>query len=228
MKKLPFLLSMIVVLSLVIPGTGQEFYIGATGGMNIAEMKITGDGEEQEETPLNRLGIGGVFGFRFDDNFSLQLRPLYLQKGGTLDQDSPSPDIDFRTSFIELDLSLKAATGNTIRPYILAGPSIGFLMTSELEFDLAGNKVKGDITDISKKTEYSLGIGAGVEYSFWNGFLFVEGRYLHGLNNLNKGGVVELKVNGLVAGTQEIANDDEYKNRGFQIMAGFALPLGQK
>lgn len=228
MKQLPFLLSMIVVLSLVIPATGQEIYIGVTGGMNIADMKITGDGKEQKVDPLNLFGIGGIFGVRFNKNFSLQLRPLYLQKGGTLDQDLPSPDIDFRLLFLELDLSLKAAVGNQLRPYILAGPSIGFLMTAELEFDLAGNIVKADIMDILQKMEYGLGIGAGVEYSIWNGFLFIEGRYTFGLNNLNKGGTVEFKVNGSLAGIEEINKDDEYKNRGFQIMAGFSLPLRKK
>ena len=225
MKRFPFVLGMIAVLSVAIPAIGQEMYIGASGGMNIADMKITGDGEDQNVNSVNLFGIGGILGLRFNDHFSLQLRPLYIQKGGQLAQDQPSPNIDFRLSYIDLDLSLKAAIGDQVRPYILAGPSIGFLMSAELEFDAAGNLVTGDIMDISQKTEYSLGIGAGVEYSVWNGFLFIEGRYVFGLNNLNKGGTVELKVNGSIAGIEEISKDDVYKNRGFQIMAGFVLPL---
>jgi hypothetical protein len=225
MKQLPFLFSIFVVLSLIIPATGQDIYLGVTGGMNIADMKITGDGKEQKVDPMNLFGIGGIFGARFNKNFSLQLRPLYIQKGGTLDQDLPSPDIDFRLSFLELDLSLKAAVGNQLRPYILAGPSIGFLMTAEAEAEVSGNTLKADIKNVSKSIEYRLGIGCGIELSLWKGFLFLEGRYQFGLNNLNKGGLVEFKLNGTVVATQTVGADDEYKNRGIQIMAGYAFYL---
>lgn len=225
MKHLLFLLSMIAVLSLVTPAIGQEYYLGVTGGMNIAKMKITGDGEDQNVDALNRLGIGGIIGVRFKDNLSLHLRPLYLQKGGTVTQDAPSPNIDFIMSYLEVDISLKITTGDQLRPYLIAGPSLGFLLSGEVELDIEGNKVTGDIMDISKSTEFSLGIGAGLEYSLGSGFIFLEGRYLFGLNNLNKGGTIELKYNGMIAEIEEISEDDEFKNRGFQIMAGIVFPL---
>lgn len=228
MKQFTFLLVIISLGSLINPVKAQEFYCGLTGGMNMADMKIIGDGEEQDVNPLNLLGIGGIFGIRFDNHFSLQLRPLYLQKGGILDQDLPSPDMDFRMSFFELDLSLKAALGNQIRPYVLAGPTLGFLLTAEVETEAAGNVMKADLKDVSQKIEYGLSIGAGIEFSLWKGFLFVEGRYVFGLNNLNKGGPVEFKLNDLVVDTAVVDEEDTYKNRGIQIMAGFAFSLTKK
>jgi opacity protein-like surface antigen len=225
MKRLLFLVAMIVVLSLAIPAVGQEYYLGVTGGMNMAKMKITGDGETQNVDALNNLAIGGIFGVKFKDNMSLQLRPLYLQKGGTLTQDAPSPDIDFNMSYLEIDISLKITTGDQLRPYIIAGPSLGFLLSAEIEFDSEGNKITGDIMDISKSTEFSLGVGAGLEYSLGSAFVFLEGRYLFGLNNLNKGGTVEFEYQGMVVGSENISADDEFKNRGFQIMAGLVFPL---
>ena len=80
--------------------------------------------------------------------------------------------------------------------------------------------------DISEKVEFGLGIGAGVEFDLGNGMLFIEGRYTFSLNNLNKGGTVELKYDGTVIDTEELSPDDEFMNRGFQIMAGYSLPLG--
>jgi opacity protein-like surface antigen len=228
MKRFMFPLSMMISLCLFVPVFGQEAYFGLTGGMNIADMKMTGDGVEQDVDRRNLMGAGGVFGVRFGDHFSLQLRPLYLQKGGTLDQAYPSPDIDFNLSFLQFDVSVKAAVGNRIRPYIMAGPSLGFLLTAEVETEVAGTVLKADVMDVSKKTEYGLGIGAGVELALWKGFLFVEGRYAIGLNNLSKGGTVELKVDGVVADTEEIGPDDQYKNRGFEIMAGYSFPLSKK
>jgi opacity protein-like surface antigen len=226
MKCSSFLVCMILSLSLAIPVMGQDYYLGVTGGMNIAKMKITGDGDEQNVDALNRYGVGGIIGYKFKENMALQLRPLYLQKGGTLIQDDDSPNVDFLMSFIELDLSLKVTFGEQLRPYIIGGPSIGFLMSSEVELDVEGNKITGEVTDISKKTEFSLGIGAGLEYVLGNGVVFLEGRYLHGLNNLNKGGPIDLKYNGMVIETENISPEDEYKNRGWQIMAGFLFPIG--
>ena len=207
---------------------GQEVYFGTTGGLNIANMKIIGDGEDQDVSAMNRLGIGGLLGVRFGRHLSLQLRPLYLQKGGTMVQPPPSVDIDFLLSFVELDLTLKAATGKRVRPYVLAGPTLGFLSTAEVEAEVGGDILKADVKDISKKVEYSLCIGAGVEVPLWLGFLFVEGRYSFGLNNLSKGGTVVLMVDGYVADMEEIDEDDEYKNRGFQIMAGYAISLKKR
>ena len=132
MTRIPFLFVMLVVLGLVIPSIGQDYYLGVTGGLNLAKMKITGDGEDQNVDGLTLSGVGGIVGLKFKENLSLQLRPLYLQKGGTLKQDN-EPDIDFMMSYLEVDVSLKISTGDKIRPYLIVGPSIGFLMSAEVE-----------------------------------------------------------------------------------------------
>jgi len=227
MKRFTFLLVIITLGCLINPVIGQEFYFGVTGGMNLADMKIIGDGEEQTVNPRNLYGIGGILGLQFNKSLSVQLRPLYLKKGGTLDQEQPSLEVDFTMSYLEFDISLKVATGNQFRPYVLAGPSIGFLMTSEAEFEDYGYTLKADLMDISKKIEYGFGIGAGIDYSLRKGFLFLEGRYTFGMNNLNKGGTVEFILDGTVVDTEELDKEDEYKNRGFQIMAGYAFSLGK-
>ena len=229
MKRWIILLStLIVFFNLAGMARGQEVYFGTTGGLNIADMKITGDGEDQDVNAMNRLGIGGLLGVRFGRHLSLQLRPFYMQKGGTMIQPPPSVDIDFHLSFVELDLTLKAATGNRIRPYVLAGPTLGFLSTAEVEVDAGGNVLKADVKHISKNVEYGLCVGAGVEVPLWLGFLFLEGRYSFGLNNLSKGGTVVFMVDGYVADMEEIDEDDTYKNRGFQFMAGYAISLKKR
>jgi hypothetical protein len=225
MKKTSLVLGIFVAVFVVSPVVGQQLYIGGTGGINRADMSILGDGVEQTVNPRNLWSAGGVLGIQFNNHIALQLRPLYINKGGTLDQNSPSPDIGFQMSFFELDLSLKAAFGKQFRPYIVAGPSIGFPVTAEAGVEVTGNTLKADIKNILKSIEYSLGIGGGIELSLWKGFLFLEGRYQFGLNNLNKGGLVEFKLNGTVVATQTVGADDEYKNRGIQIMAGYAFSL---
>jgi len=227
MKRILLFISVIVVCGLIYQAKAQDIYLGITGGMNIADMKIMGDGEEQTLNTRNLYGFGGILGLQLNNNFSLQLRPLYLQKGATLDQDQPSPDIDFLMTFLEMNVSLKAVTGNQLRPYVLVGPSLGYLITAEVEADFPGSVLTADIKDISQNMEFGLGIGAGIEYSLGKGYLFLEGRYTFGMNNLNKGGTVEFTVDGTVVASEEVDEEDEYKNRGFQIMAGYALPLSK-
>jgi hypothetical protein len=79
--------------------------------------------------------------------------------------------------------------------------------------------------DISKKVEFSFNIGAGFDIPVSFGTFFIEGIYAFGLNNLNKGGEIEFEVDDVLVDSEEIGEDDEYKNNGFQIMAGFTIPL---
>ena len=150
MNKKQFTFIVLISIFMIIPTNGQDFFYGITGGMNIADMKILGDGEEQTVDPLNLWGFGGIFGVKMNENISFQLRPMYLQKGGTLIQDDESPIIDFNMSFLEIDLSVRASAGDQVKPYLLAGPSIGFLLNAESEFDFLGDTYTADVMDISK------------------------------------------------------------------------------
>ena len=221
-EEITVFIGMLTIVFIVSPVFGQDLYFGMTGGLNRADMNILGDGEEQKVNSQSLWGTGGLIGIKLNNRFSLQIRPLYLKKGGILDLEPPSVDIEFKMAF---DLSVKAVFGKKFRPYILAGPSIGFLTKSEAKAKASGNILKADLKKISRKTEYSLGIGGGFELPLWRGYLFVEERYLFGLNNLNKGGTVIFKLDDVVANTEDIEEEDAYKNRGIQIMAGYTIPL---
>lgn len=227
MKRMSTWIGVLVMLCAINSASAQGIYLGITGGMNLSDAIITGDGLDQEVDGLSLFGVGGVLGIEFGKHLALQLRPLYLMKGGMLIQDLPAPDIDIRGSVIEIDGSLKFSMGKWLRPYLLAGPTIAFVLNQEAEAELTGVTLEADLRDVMKKVEWGIGLGAGLELALGPGFLFAEGRYVIGLNNLNLGGEVEFTLDGTVIDTDEIDAEDTYKNRGFQIMAGYAIRLGR-
>jgi len=228
MRNFIFLSFMLFAFCLVLPVSAQNCYVGVLGGLNFAAMDVVGDGEDQKVSSHRVFGAGGVFGIDLNTNFSLQLYPMYLQKGGIMEMGDSDPDIKFNMAFLEMPLFLKAALGKNIRPYVLAGPTFGFLLTSECEAEINALALEADLKDITKKLDVGIGLGGGVEFPLWKGSIFLEGRYTFGLNNLNKGGLITFKADDVIITTHEVNEQDEFKNKGFQIMAGFTLPLGKE
>ena len=120
---------------------------------------------------------------------------------------------------------LKAEIGEKIRPYILGGGYLSFVLDASLETELAGLSLVGDLTEILNRTEFGLLIGAGISIPVWYGSLLIEGRYTLGLTNLNSGGDLNLKRGNLVVAGIQTDPEDEIKTKGIQIMLGYQLPI---
>lgn len=228
MKNLTFLLTIIVALFLTLPSGAQTFNLGVIGGWNSADLTLKNEeGEKQEVNTRNLFGIGGVLGIGINQLVSVELQPMYLQKGGTFLQAAPSPDIDVKSTYLEIPLFLRVAVFREgFQPYFLGGPSFGFLLTSDLEFEAGGLKFQADFKDITQNFEFGLGFGAGIRFPVSSAAFFLEGRYIFGLNNLNKGGTIQLKYQGVVVDEEEFPEEVEFSNKGLQIMAGVTFPLG--
>ncbi len=134
-------------------------------------------------------GMGGFLEYRLNPLFSLQLNALYSMKGvivetefsttiedsilidGTLDQ-------TLKFGYFSFPLLAKLAFGQPagIRPYLLAGPEIGILLSAEvksksvLRATVAGESYtfrdidKENIKDDCKSLEFSFNLGGGVEF----------------------------------------------------------------
>lgn len=227
MKRFIYLLVALFALFMVLPTHAQQYYAGVVGGLNIAEMDLNADGLDQEISTRYLVGIGGVFGVCLSKNVSLQLEPMYLQKGGIMEQYAPSPDLFIKSSFLEVPLFLKITFGENIRPYILAGPTVGFLLDSEVKGEISGLTFKADLKNILRRVDFGIGLGAGVSFPLGKGSVFLEGRYTFGLSNINKGGTLEFE-SGSIAITEVVEEHDELSTKGFQIMVGFTFPINAK
>ena len=216
------------VIAYVMPVHAQTPYLGVIGGVHFADLNL----EFVDKSITNYdvqsrtlFGAGGIIGISVNEYLSLQLEPMYLQKGGIYTR-PPTPDMRIGSNHIELPLLVKAGIGDKVRPYIMGGVSMSFVLNASIEVELAGRTWEGDLAQILKGSEFGALFGAGISLQVWKSVIFLEGRYALGLTNLNKGGSLNLTSGGLVLSGPQTDPQDEIKTKGIQIMVGFQYPLG--
>ncbi len=228
MKQLLYGFIIFFIIILVSPVYAQKVYVGVLGGPNFADLEIT----FKNQVPTNfdiksktKFGVGGLFGISLNKYLSIQLEPMYVGKGGVFTQPS-IPDINIKSNQFELPVIFKLGIGEQIRPYIIGGMYISFVLNASIETEMSGLLLVGDLTEIIDKTEYGALFGAGISIPVWIGSAFIEGRYALGLTNLNMGGNLNLKYNNMAVAGIQTDPQDKINTKGFQIMLGYQLPLG--
>ena len=219
---------MAFVITSVMPVHAQTPYVGVVGGVNFADLNIEFVDKTITDYDIRSrtlFGVGGFFGIPLNEYLSLQIEPMYLQKGGIYTRTS-APDMHLKSNQLELPLIVKAGIGEDVRPYILGGVLMSFVLDASIELEMAGRTWEGDLAQVLNKTEYGALFGAGMSFPLWKGSTFIECRYALGLTNLNKGGSLNLTSGSLVLAGPQTDPGDEIKTKGIQIMVGFQLPLG--
>lgn len=226
MKKL-FLLSFILLVALLINPVNAQVQIGVQAGLNITDLNMDLSPEGFKTTTRTRLIIGGLVTYNFIPLLGLQLEPAYVQKGATVNfsvtENNLTADIEgtISANYFDIPLLLKLSLpAGLIKPYLLAGGSVGFLLgDAKLKIDkatvngqdaigLIPSEEREQILKIKNK-DYIVSLGAGIEIPVGLISVLVEGRYDIGLTNLN-----------------DDPNDDtEYKTTGVQLKAGILVGL---
>ena len=236
MKKVTYFI-IVILLCKVLPAYSQssdfqtnKFSLGIIGGLNWADMYFPNsqDPDDQEITTLLGFGAGAVLDIRLSENIFARIEPMYLQKGGKIEEGSDpvnQPEGQIKSSSIEIPLLIQYTFGNRINPYLIVGPTIGYNLKSDIEFDLTGLKFKGDLKEVTETFDLGLTFGGGVQMPVGFGIIFLEGRYTYGLINQRKSGTVTVSSNGFQFELDADKEEDKYTNRGFQLLAGALFPL---
>jgi hypothetical protein len=205
----------LVVVSLLAaaPAMAAEVRVGAVGGVNVADMSGVSNWFYH-----TCWGAGGVVEVDVTQNLALASRPMYVGKGSEGDLALMPGDVsigmDLRYVEIPLLVKVSAATGR-VRPYLIAGPSLGLLQKAEAlrteVLDVDGYPTwrdeRKDIKQDTESTEWSLNAGVGVGLNVRKVYAFVEGIWAWGLTDVSK-------------------TEGSIKNRGVQFRAGITLRLG--
>lgn len=99
---------------------------------------------------------------------------------------------------------------NHTGPYMMAGPTIGLKLSSQVLVRQAGILNSVSYSAIDGKTkfiDFGLGFGAGLNVPKGNHAVFVEARYVLGLTNIND------------------ASEANVRNKGLQIFTGITFPF---
>ena len=236
MKKMGSLCIAILICS-VLPGYSQtgepranRFSVGITGGLNLANIYFSGnqDSDKQDIRPLGRYGFGAVLGYSLSDYFDLLVEPMYLQKGGMIQQGSDpvaQPGGQIRTESVEFPLLMKNSYGDQFQPYLLAGVSVGFNLKSEIEYDISGLQFTGDLNSVTQTVDAGLVLGVGIQMPAGKFKIFMESRYLHGMVNQRRSGTISLSSGTIQMDIVTDKDVDRYTSRGIQVMFGLILPL---
>ena len=220
MKRVSVIVITVICLAFSLTASAQ-IRLGAIGGLNFSTMEPAADEEIAGRTVM---GFGCVFNIGIIKNLDLRIEPMYLQKYACNKGTATQPAIDLELAFFEIPLLLKYTVGTTVRPYIIAGPSFGYLLKSEFKTNTGGFESRANIRDILQQLDLSMGVGAGIDVPIGPIAVFVEGRYTWALRNINKGGIVEFVMGSLVYPI-EIESSDVMKSRGLQLMTGILIPL---
>jgi hypothetical protein len=212
--------ALMAVSLLVAAPVRAEVRVGGVGGMNLATLSTDAAGSKLGT--LSRWGAGGTLELDLSRTVALAIRPTYEGRGtdiksmpeiGAVSAKGTGSYARTTLGYVELPLLIKYSIPTEgVRPYLIAGPSLGLLRKAEAVSKFGGAAEKReDIKKDFKSTDISLNAGAGVGANLGPTYVFAEGLYGFGLTNINKD-----------------KTEGTGRNRGLQLRAGITLRLGAK
>lgn len=183
---------------------------GPFGGINFA--KFGGDDVGDVET---RTGFhAGLFlSVPLGNYFALVPGAAYSQEGTSVDAGGGISGT-FKLDYLEIPVLLKLGAPlqgkGTLRPFVMAGPSLGFRLSCKLHAESGSQSAEADCDDPSiqlesKSVQFSALFGAGIDV----GRVTLGLKYQLGLSSIDDTG-----------------GDADVKNRVLSIFAGYGFRLG--
>jgi len=199
----------------------SQLNAGIIGGINVASFHV----ENDDVSNRTLWGIGSVINYPLNDDFSIQAEPMYLKKGGIREQVDDDPKLTFDLSFFEIPILLKYSLGDKNKVFLITGPTMGYLLTSDLEADVNGIIFSADLKKITETIDLGVCVGGGFSVEVHPGTLFLQGKYTFGLTNLAKNGKFTAEAGPLELEGELDSKESKYKTRGLQLSVGFMIPI---
>ena len=145
-----------LIVALVATATVAHAQFGIVGGLNFSNAKFENASQFADAAKNATLFHAGV-AWKMDlpMGFALQPELTYQVKGAKLENFN-TQDLKYKNGYIELGAGVQWGPDLIIaRPYVFAEPFIGYLVNPD--------KTISNASDVTKKLEYGIGLGAGVE-----------------------------------------------------------------
>lgn len=163
--------------------TAQEYVMfGAKGGVNFSTF--SGDGHNAFNDPDGRTSfhLGLLAEIPVTERFSVQPEVLYSGQGYDIAERDNGGDIEYQLDYINVPVIAKVYIFEGLA--LEAGPQLGFLVNSEIDFDPSSINNEDRISldeDQFNKVDFSLAVGASF---IFRGGIFVNGRYNIGMSDI--------------------------------------------
>ena len=198
-KKLSLILLFIIIL---VPGLhAQEFKL--IGGVNTSEY-ITGNhihlllSTDPISASLNAdsyykweyksgflIGVGVEY--PLNKRISIEIDGLYFQRGSKLRvADVPNWEKKYSLAVISFPVLIKIKPYTYTSPYIVGGGEFSIVLSHQDEVTFEDNVTINNIRWRTKSCYTGLVLGGGFEIKLLKFFVFIEGRYHLGLNDIQK------------------------------------------
>lgn len=217
-----------ILLLFIYPLQSQDINVGFVGGYHLSGMKIDLEDVvgEEDVSSVSKMGAGLIVDIPIREIFSIRINPVYLNSGFTYHLDAGDMEVDF--DLWSLAIHLKKEFGNKVRPYVLTGPVFEYITNAQGESvinELGGLKLTTDLSTISNEWNTGIDLGGGISLPIKWGSILIEGIYTFGISNMNKGGTIKFKNQGVVFDEGIVDKKDIFKRNGFRLLIGFSLPL---
>lgn len=161
---------------------------GPIAGAGLADMRVR-NAKDGDAAMRAYYGVGGIVDIALNKRVALVLSPMVVTKGAGLRIDGNGTET-LKLTYVDLPVLLRRNLGgDAVRPYVLAGPSVGFLIKGRLSSD----EREADVKKEYKRTDAGFSLGGGMDIPMDGARLLLEGRYTFGLINIRDGGVFDVK-----------------------------------
>lgn len=170
---------------------------GVRGGINFTKTSTSG---EDDSLDWQLRGVfGGFVTWPFTSWLELQPEVLYAMKGARSDE---FVETKLLLDYLDVPVLARVTRGprGGIRYYLAGGPSLGILLRARTRADFGGAIEEIDIKDDLENLDFGVVVAGGVEF----GSIVVDGRYTHGLSDIEK----------------ESRDDQKIRNRAVSLTVG--------
>jgi len=214
-------LAVVLVLFVYAAPARAQLKYGLIGGVNLTHLDVT---DSNPAIPPNDIYHGKVTATAgvillfppITSRLTIRTDLMFVAKGATvsgaaLQGEAGSLDLGY---FEMPVLAVVDIMGGRIRPYVLAGPSLGLLLGAYVHDPVLEGST--DVKYAFREPTFSMNAGGGVAFLTRRARFFVETRYARGLSN------IELEQETLPNG-QSRANTESMKTKAVQILVGVTM-----
>ncbi|MGB2712830.1 MAG: porin family protein [Vicinamibacterales bacterium] len=179
----------------------QGMRTGVRGGVNFTTTKTTGEDQDGAVDWQLRGVFGGFVTWRAASWIELQPEVLYAMKGAKGEEFGIVAKL--LLDYIEVPVLARISRGsaNARSWYVVGGPSFGYLLRAKTRADFGSSTEEIDVIDEVERFDVGIVAGGGLEF----GRIVVDGRYTHGLSDIDK----------------DTSDDVKVTNRALSVTVGF-------